>query len=109
MALRLNISNLKTPTLLGNLLGVQGVNELYIKITEYHAQESNCKIKVEFFNLIEETIGEEIIQNKIKLNIPTSYYDFTIVEDGSEQDVNTRQQGYNFLKNLSEFADCEDC
>lgn len=109
MALKLNISNLETPTLLGNLLGVQGVNELYIKITEYHAQESNCKIKVEFFNLVEETIEDETVQNKIRLNIPISYYDFTVVEDNSEQDVNTRQQGYEFLKTFPEFSECEDC
>lgn len=109
MALKLNISNLETPTLLGNLLGLQGVEELYIKITEYHAQESICKIKVEFFNIIEENIEEVLVQNKIRLNIPIAYYDFIVIEDGSELDVNTRQQGYEYLKTLPEFLDCEDC
>lgn len=105
MALKLNISGFNIPNMLNLKLNLENVSEIYIKIDAYTVNENNCEFRVNYFN---RTVEEESI-NLIPLSIPTQYFKFSVIEDGSENDVNTRQQGYEFLKTLPEFLDCEDC
>ena len=41
------------------------------------------------------------------VKIPSVYQTFIV--DESEESTNTRKQGYEYLKTLPEFSDCEDC
>ena len=99
MALKLNIQNNNTPTLLGKMLGVEGVEEIYIRVDRFAGELNTCRFVLGFYKQ----------EDMSKLNIPEVPYQFEMIEDGSEGDVNLRQQAYNYLKTLPEFTDCEDC
>ena len=105
MALKKNISNYQSPSVVVSTLGIQDVQELYIRIDRFAGQGTNCNFVLGYYNkIIEDSV--EVLE---KLNFPDIPYSFEMTEDGSLLDVNIRQQGYNFLKTLPEFADCEDC
>ena len=50
---------------------------------------------------------DEDLYELVPLKIPSVYQTFIV--DESEESTNTRKQGYEYLKTLSEFAYCEDC
>ena len=110
MALKLNIQNNNTPTLLGKMLGVEGVEEIYIRVDRFAGELNTCRFVLGFYNKeVSVTSEEEEVIILYKLNIPEIPYQFEMIEDSSEGDVNLRQQAYNYLKTLPEFSDCEDC
>ena len=86
------------------------MNELYIKITSLHQQEQSCQLRADFFHSFlrgKENEYDEDLYELIPLKIPSVYQTFIV--DESEQSTNTRKQGYEYLKTLIEFANCEDC
>lgn len=103
MALKLNIEGFNIPGMVDSILNLQNVVEIYIKIDYYSVEENKCNLRVNYFNKKSSTI------DLIPLSIPSQYFNFEVVEDGSYMDKNTRQQGYEYLKTLPEFSDCEDC
>lgn len=111
MALEQNISNSNYPSVVKSTLGITDeVNELYIKITSLHQQEQSCQVRADFFyRILQEKDNEvdEDLYELIPLKIPSVYQTFIV--DESELSTNTRKQGYEYLKTLPEFADCEDC
>ena len=111
MALKQIISNSNYPSVVRATLGLTDeVNELYIKITSLHQQEHSCQVRVDFFHrVLQETENEEEedFYELIPLKIPSVYQTFIV--DESEESTNTRKQGYEYLKTLPEFSDCEDC
>lgn len=111
MALKQNISNSNYPSVALTTLGItEDVNELYIKITSLHQQEQSCQVRADFFHRVlqeKENEEDEDFYELIPLKIPSVYQTFIV--DESEQSTNTRKQGYEYLKTLSEFAHCEDC
>ena len=109
MALKLNIQNNNTPTLLDKTLGVEGVSEFYIRVDRFAGELKTCRFILGFYSRVIETIEEEEVITLHKLNIPEVPYEFEMIEDSSEGDVNLRQQAYNYLKTLPEFSECEDC
>lgn len=121
MALKLNIVDIIMPELLIGVLKIEGVNEVYLRIDRFSGEGNICRFVLGYYNRVvgvieEKTIvdNEEVIENKEvvtfeKLNFPEIPYQFELVEDGSELDVNVRKQGYEYLKTLPEFEGCEDC
>lgn len=113
MALKLNLENNHTPGFIKNLLKLDGVSEVYIRIDRYLGDASTVDVSLGYYSLIEcseDTEAGSITYNDVvPLNFPSAQYRFTVVEDGSETDVNVRRQGYEYLKTLPEFAGCEDC
>ena len=111
MALKQNISNSNYPSVVRATLGItEEVNELYIKITSLHQQEQSCQVRADFFYRVlqEKENGEdEDLYELIPLKIPSVYQTFIV--DESEQSTNTRKQGYEYLKTLSDFLNCEYC
>lgn len=111
MALKQNISNSNYPSVVRATLGLTDeVNELYIKITSLHQQEQSCQVRADFFHRVlqeKENEDDEDLYELIPLKIPSVYQTFIV--DESELSTNTRKQGYEFLKTLPEFIDCEDC
>lgn len=121
MALKLNIVNIIFPELLIGVLKIEGVNEVYLRIDRFAGEGNICRFVLGYYNRVvtmveEKTIvdDEEVVENKefvsfVKLNFPEIPYQFEMIEDGSEPDVNVRKQGYEYLKTLPEFVGCEDC
>ena len=111
MALKQNISNSNYPSVIRATLGMTDeLNELYIKITSLHQQEQSCQVRADFFHrVLQEKVDEEDedLYELIPLKIPSVYQTFIVNE--SEQSTNTRKQGYEYLKTLIEFVNCEDC
>lgn len=108
MALKQNISNSNYPSVVRATLGItEEVNELYIKITSLHQQEQSCQVRADFFHRVLQEKENEDLCELVPLKIPSVYQTFIV--DESEQSTNTRKQGYEYLKTLPEFADCEDC
>lgn len=111
MALKQNISQSNYPSVVRATLGLTDeVNELYIKITSLHQQEQSCQIRADFFHRVlqeKENEADEDLYELVSLKIPSVYQTFMV--DESELSTNTRKQGYEHLKTLPEFSDCEDC
>lgn len=92
-------------------LGLGDVTEVYLKITEYHGYGTqNVNFAVGCFERIEVVNDDESISYQLKpLNIKERYFSFMADESGGENDRNTRQQGYEYLKTLPEFSEAIDC
>ena len=110
MALKQNISHNDFPSVVRSPLGItEDVDELYIKITSLHQQERQCEVRADYFHRVVNEFDEdsEPVYDLQKLKFPSVYSTFEV--DESETSTNTRQQGYEHLKTLPQFADCEDC
>ncbi|WP_286842678.1 MULTISPECIES: hypothetical protein [Sphingobacterium] len=113
MALKLNLENNHTPGFIINLLQLEGVSEVYIRIDRYLGDANTVDISLGYYSPIDRSedteSGSMVYKDVVPLNFPPSKYRFTVNEDGSETDVNVRRQGYQYLKTLPEFEGCEDC
>lgn len=109
MALKLNIQNYEIPALLGSVVGLSDVSEIYIRVDRFNGELGNCRFWLGFYKKTFNTIDESTAEILTQLEFPQTAYYFEMTEDGSAGDTNLRQQAYNYLKTLSQFTDCQDC
>lgn len=121
MALQANISQLNVPILFFNKdVEIDENTKVYIKIERYTGEGSTCRFILGFYHtIIQQEEGEHDPETnitpvifheiKVKLNFPEIPYSFTVNESEDDYDFNVRKQGYEYLKTLPEFEECEDC
>lgn len=105
MALKINIKDKIKSPLVENILRIQGVEEIYIKVLRYGGEGSRCRFSVGFFNL-KDVHGVIVLE---ALSFPEMSYEFQLNQTGNEDDVNVVKQAYSHLMTLIEYSNCEIC